>query len=202
MEDLADLFELDVETLRGLERMGEKSAQNLVEAIARSRKKINWPRLLYGLGIPHVGRALAGDLAQHFKNLDELARADEDALMDIESIGPKVASAVVEWFRNDRNRALGRKLKKQGIAPRIQKQGRRIQGKTLVITGTLESMTRDEAQELIRQQGGRASSSVSGQTDYLVVGASPGQSKLQDAEEHDIETIDEQRFLALCGQRS
>jgi len=198
--DLADLFDLAKDDLVDLERIGEKNAENLVNAIASAKEKVTLPRLLYGLGIPHVGRATAGDLAAAFESLDDLANADEADLTDLEGISHTMASAIVQWFDNRKNRMLLRKLNKAGIHPKAQRKGSRLEGKTLVITGSLESMTRDEAKEAIRQQRGRASSSVSQKTDYLVAGSDPGQTKTSEAEEHDVETIDEMKFLKLIGR--
>ncbi|MDY7107925.1 MAG: NAD-dependent DNA ligase LigA [Planctomycetota bacterium] len=199
VEDLADLFELSVDDLTQLDRMGEKSAQSLVEAIGKSKEKVTLPRLIYGLGIPHVGRALAGDLAATFESLDELIDADDDDLMQLEGMGRTVASAIVQWRDNRRNRKLIRRLRERGVDPKQKRRGSRLKGKTLVVTGTLDSMTRDEAQEAIRAQRGRATSGVSENTDWLVVGDNPGRTKMRDAEKHDVETIDEKRFRELIG---
>ena len=200
VEDLADLFELRAEQLTPLERMGRKKAQNLVDAIQNS-KNVSLPRLIYGLGIPHVGRALADTLALEFGSLDELVQADKERLLEIEDIGTTVAEAVAGWFDNRPNQSLIKRLRDHGIDPKARgKRGARLKGKTLVITGTLESMTRYEAKEAVRRQGGKASSSVSAKTDYLVVGADPGGTKTQVAEKNDVERIDEDRFLELIGK--
>ncbi len=196
VQDLADLFDLTEADLTPLERMGKKSARNLVQAITEARQKATLPRLIHGLGIPHVGRALAGDLARELGSLDRLARADEQQLLALEGVGPTVASAIVDWFENEANRALLRKLKRRGLEPSLSTAGSRgpLEGKTVVITGSLESMTRSEAKEAIEQAGGRSTSSVSGNTDWLVVGADPGETKQQDAREHGVETISEKEL--------
>lgn len=201
VKDIADIFDLTVDDLINLERMGKKNAQNLVDAIQKSKEKVTLPRLIFGLGIPHVGRALASDLALAFGSLDNLAQADQDDLMAVEGMGRTIASAIVHWFDNEKNQKLIKKLKEHGLDPQAERRGKRLEGKTLVLTGSLESMTRDEAQEAIRQQGGKATSSVSGNTDYLVAGSDPGQTKMQDAQEHDIEVIDEEEFLKLLGKK-
>lgn len=201
VKDIADIFDLTVDDLINLERMGKKNAQNLVDAIQKSKEKVTLPRLIFGLGIPHVGRALASDLALAFGSLDNLAQADQDDLMAVEGMGRTIASAIVHWFDNEKNQKLIKKLKDHGLDPQAERRGKRLEGKTLVLTGSLESMTRDEAQEAIRQQGGKATSSVSGNTDYLVAGSDPGQTKMQDAQEHDIEVIDEEEFLKLLGKK-
>ncbi|MFW6162348.1 MAG: NAD-dependent DNA ligase LigA, partial [Planctomycetota bacterium] len=201
VESPADLFDLTVGDLTGLERMAETSAQNLVDAIAAAKDGVTLPRLIYGLGIPHVGRAVAGGLAMAFGSMDALADADESDLEGLEGMGHTMAAAIVDWFANDRNQQLIQRLKQSGIDPKAERKGSRLEGKTLVITGSLDSMTRDEAKHAIQQQGGRAASSVSSETDYLVVGADPGSSKTEDAEEHGTETIDEDAFLKLLGER-
>ncbi|MFW6107371.1 MAG: NAD-dependent DNA ligase LigA [bacterium] len=200
VEDLADLFELSTDRLAALERMGEKSAQNLVDALQKAKDKVTLPRLIYGLGIPHVGRAVASDLALAFGSLDDLAQADEEELVEMEGMGRTMASAIAQWFRNEKNQKLLQRLKKHGLDPKSKKKSSRLEGTTIVVTGALDSMSREEAQEAIRLAGGQASSSVSSKTDYLVVGANPGRSKTRDAEEHGIKTIAEEEFLELLGK--
>jgi len=183
-----------------LERMGEKSSRNLVDAIEHARRNETLARLIYALGIPHVGHAVAGELARAFGSVDELASASEDDLIEMEGMGRTMASAIVQWFDNDRNRRLLQRLKDHGIDPKAQREGGRLEGKTFVLTGSLDSMTRSEAKEAIRLRSGKATSSVSGETDYLVVGSDPGGTKLDDAEEHGTEQIDEERFRSLLGK--
>jgi DNA ligase (NAD+) len=201
VEDFADLYDLGVDELTQLDRMGKKRAENLVDAVEKSRDRVTLTRLIYGLGVPHVGRAMAADLAREFGSMDALADADEETLMESEGLGSAVAGSIVDWFKNRKNRRLIRRLKERGIDPQVERRGHRLDGKTLVITGSLESMSRDEAKEAIQQQGGRAASSVSGNTDYLVVGSDPGETKLDDAEKHDVDTIDEDTFLELIGRK-
>jgi len=199
VKDLGDLFELTEADLRDLERVAAKSARNLVQGLERARRRATLPRLLYGLGIPHVGRALAGDLAAEFGSLEALARADRERLAQVEGLAETVADAVASWFENPRNRRLLRHLRELGIEPRIRRRGRRLEGKTLVLTGGLDSMTRDEAEEAVRLQGGRATGSVSRETDYLVVGSDPGATKLRDAEKHGTRRIGEKELRKLVG---
>lgn len=202
VEDLGDLFDLSVEDVEGLERMAARSARNLVEAIDEARKNVTLPRLIYGLGIRHVGRAVAGDLARAFRSLDDLAGADADDLVQLDGMGETMASAVADWFNNERNRKLVGKLKRHGIDPKAKGAGSRLEGVKIVITGQLESMSRDEAKEAVRMQGGQATGSVSGETDYLVVGEKPGASKTRAAEEHGTKTIDEGEFRELIGKKA
>ncbi len=199
--NFADLFGLTVEELRPLDRMGDKSARNLVDAIEDSRDNVTLTRLIFGLGIPHVGGAMAADLAQAYGSLGALADADEDDLKVSEGLGDTVASAIVQWFKNRKNKNLLRRLKQKGLDPKIARRGNRLDGVTLVVTGSLDSMSRDEAKEAIRQQGGRATSSVSAKTDYLVVGSDPGENKQKDADAHGVKRIDEGEFLKLLGQK-
>jgi len=196
----ADLFDLTAEDLKPLERMGDKSAGKLVKAIDDARKGATLSRLIYALGIPLVGRATAGDLAAAFGSLDALARADPGDLDRKAGVGPAVASSVAQWFANDGNRRLLDRLKAHGLDPTGRRRSRRLEGQTFVITGTLDAMTRDEAAEAIRLAGGRVTSSVSGETDYLVVGADPGSVKLRDAEAHGTERIDEARLQQLLNR--
>ena len=203
VRDVADLYDLTVEQLADLERMAEKSATNLVETI-RGSKEASLPRVIFGLGIRHVGRALAETLAAAFGSLEALAKADAERLLEIEDVGPEVAASLVEWFTSNANRALVEKLRRHGIDPKRKKAasgGGRLAGKTVVVTGELESMTRDEAQEAIRREGGKAAGSVSKSTDYLVAGASPGSTKMRAAEKHGTLILDEEAFLKLLGRK-
>ena len=179
----ADLYRLTLEELAGLERMGEKSAQNLVDALARS-KRTTLARFIYALGIRNVGEATARDLASHFGALEPLMDADEATLEGVPDVGPVVAASISGFFRERHNREVIRALRKAGVtweegAPRAAASGRAA-GKTFVLTGTLPGMTREEATELILSQGGKVSGSVSKKTDYVVAGAEPG-SKLAKA---------------------
>jgi len=203
VRDVADLYDLTVEQLADLERMAEKSATNLVEAI-RGSKEASLPRVIFGLGIRHVGRALAETLAAAFGSLEALAKADTERFLEVEDVGPEVAASLVEWFASSANRALVEKLRRHGIDPKMKKAARgggRLAGKTIVVTGELASMTRDEAQDAIRREGGKAAGSVSKNTDYLVAGASPGSTKMRAAEKHGTPILDEEAFLRLLGRR-
>ena len=130
------------------------------------------------------------------------AEAGEDDLLPVQDVGPEVAGSLLNWFGNKKNQALLAKLRDRGIDPKMDKpaSGGRLEGLTIVVTGELASMTRDEARELVRREGGKAASSVSSNTDYLVVGAKPGASKTRAAEKHGTPTIDEQAFLKMVGK--
>ena len=205
VRDVAALYDLTVERLIELERLAEKSAQNLIDAIAASRRGVSLGRLLHALGIPGVGRAVAAELAGHFGSLEALAEATEEVLLEMPGIGPTLATSIHAWFADRHNRELLRRLRARGVAPEAAPAaataGGPLAGKTFVVTGALESMSREEAEEAIRARGGRATGSVSKTTDYLVAGASPGASKMKAAEKHGTEVIDERALLALLGSR-
>lgn len=183
VHDVADLYSLKKEQLVRLERMGDKSAANVIEAIDRSRDRELW-RLIHGLGILHVGETAARKLAEHFRDLDKLAAADEEALLKVPEIGPVMAASIRDFFRNPKNRAVIEKLRKAGVnfrkveaAPAARGP---LAGRTVVVTGTLRGYTRDEIKERLRQAGAIVTDSVSRKTDFLIVGEEPG-SKLEKA---------------------
>jgi len=198
VRDLADLYHLDAATLAGLERMGKKSAENLVAQLERS-KQTTLPRFLVALGIRQVGEATATALAQHFGTLDALMEASVEALTEVRDVGPEVAAAIHQFFAEPHNRTLIRRLLDAGVAPVAVKAVRGpLSGKKFVLTGSLASMTRPEAQRRIEALGGRVVSSVSKETDYVVVGEDPG-SKLARAEKLGVARVDEDEFRKLVG---
>jgi len=202
VKKIPDLYHLKYEDLVQLERMGPKSVRNLLNKIEESKSRELW-RLIFALGIRHVGEKMAQTLARRYKDLDRLAAATEEDLMQIEGIGPEVAKGIVFFFSQPENRELLKELKQAGLKfKETEKESgsRPLEGLTFVLTGTLSSMTRDEAKEKIEQLGGNVSSSVSRNTDYLVVGEEPG-SKLARARELGVKIINEKEFLALLGQR-
>jgi DNA ligase (NAD+) len=196
VKDLADLYELTVEDLKPFSRMGDTSARNFIGSIERSQKNARLDRLIYGLGIPHVGRALASDLAANLRSVDRLAAADARALRAA-GFGAVVSSAIEEWSGNPDNRELIRRLQRAGIDPRLERKGRRLEGRTLVFTGELDRLTREQAKEAVVEQGGRVAESVSGKTDWLIVGARAGATKLEDARKYGTRTLGEPEFLRL-----
>jgi DNA ligase (NAD+) len=190
----ADLYALDVERLAGLERMGEKSAQNVVAALERS-KRTTLARFIYALGIRNVGEATARDLAAHFGALDPLLNADEEALQEVPDVGPIVAMSIARFFAERHNRDVIAALRRRGVhweegRPRRAASAGRLAGKTFVLTGTLPGMKREDAAALIESHGGKVTGSVSKKTDYVVVGADAG-SKLAKAEALGIALLDE-----------
>jgi DNA ligase (NAD+) len=196
---LPDLYRLGLSALLGLDRMAEKSAGNLLAAIEQS-KTTTLARFVFGLGIRHVGEATAKELARHFGQLDALMDASEDQLMQVSDIGPVVATSLRTFFDQAHNREVVEQLRALGVHwPEMQvadRSGLALSGKTLVITGTLPSLSRDQAKELIESAGGKVAGSVSQKTDYLVAGAEAG-SKLIKAQSLGVTILDEPQLLKL-----
>jgi len=203
VRDAADLYTLTRDDLFELERMGETLAEKLLQAIARSRRQ-PLSRLLYGLGIRHVGEHTARLLAKRFRNLDELAVAEPDQLLQIHEIGAKVVDSLRDFFADPGRQLLLEKLRQTGVEPEselaVAGDGR-FSGKTFVITGTLERFSRKQAEEAIERLGGRAAGSVSRKTDYLVAGPGAG-SKLDKAREFGITVLNEEEFGKLLEEES
>ena len=198
LRTVADLYRLKQADLAALERMGEKSARNLLDQIEKS-KTTTLPRLLYALGIPQVGEATARALAEHFGDLDRLLDADEAALQEVEGIGPNVAAEISAFFRQPHNRQVVQALGAAGVhwpKPARPRPGLPLAGKTFVLTGALQSMSREEAGERLRALGGRVGASVSRKTDYVIVGAGAG-AKADKARDLGIPMLDEAAFLRL-----
>lgn len=197
--DPADLYRLTLEQAAGLERMAEKSGQNLLAGIEASKTREFW-RVIFAMGIRHVGARSAQVLEDNFADIDELMRADHEALEKIRDVGPVVAESISAFFRNERNRDVIRRLAHAGVnfrrtATRAN-TGARFAGKTFVLTGTLAGFTRDEASRTIRELGGDVSSSVSKKTAYVVAGSEPG-SKLDKAHQLGVAVLDEEAFVKL-----
>jgi DNA ligase (NAD+) len=202
VQDLADVFYLTREQLLGLERMGEKSAQKLLDNVDASKTR-PLSRILFALGIRHVGSEVAQLLADHFGSIDALAEASVDDLSSIPTIGRRIAESVYEYFHDETNLALIEKMKAAGVrmvgeAPAAR--GGPLSGLTFVVTGSLDRWTRNEIESHIKRLGGHVASSVSKKTDYLVTGENPG-SKLTKAEEYGTKVLDENGFLALIEQQ-
>lgn len=199
VHDYADLYSLTPEQVEGLERKKEKSARNIVDSIEGSKRR-TLAQLLFALGIRHVGEGTARTLAGRFGSLDAVMDADGETLKAVEDVGPVVAESIVDFFRNERNRALIERLRAHGL-PFVQERSAGVvidpffAGKTFVLTGALSAMTRDEASEAIRARGGETSSSVSKKTDYVLAGAGPG-SKLEKANALGVTVLTEEEFLA------
>ncbi len=203
VKEIPDLYALkdrQIELVR-LERMGAKLAQNLLEAIGKS-KKIPLARFIYGLGIRHVGERLSELLALHFRSLDALMNATEEGLLKVEEVGPTVAQSILSFFGDERNRRMIQRLREAGVtiveesAPGAAGP---LAGKTFVFTGTLKNMTRGQAEALVKAAGGRISSSVSRKTDYVVAGEEPG-SKLERARALGVKVLSEEEFQKLIEE--
>jgi len=199
VKNVADLYRLTKDDLLQLERMGEKSAENVLAEIKAS-KQLPLERVLYGLGIRFVGERTAQFLAEHFGSLDAIMKASAEELEEVNEVGPRIAESIVEFFGDEHNRKLVGDLRKRGLTFTGEKKvkGTKLAGKTFVLTGTLARHTRDEAKKMIEDAGGRVSGSVSKKTDYVVAGSDAG-SKLDKAHELGVTVIGEQELEALIG---
>jgi DNA ligase (NAD+) len=195
----AELYTLNKAEVLGLERMGDKSADNLIKGIEESRRR-PFEKVLFGLGIRHVGKGAALIMAREFKNIDALMAADVQRLETIHDIGPVVGKSVVEYFQSPETRAVIDQLRAAGITLEQAERGgsNELEGLTFVLTGSLETMTREEGGDRIRARGGKVSSSVSKRTSYLVAGESAG-SKLDKAEQLGVTVLSEEQFMVLLG---
>ncbi len=199
ISSIADLYYLRKEDVARLERMGEKSAENLMAAIEKSRH-MPLERFLFALGIRHVGEHVARLIARYFQSLEQITAAGEEELLNIHEVGPQVAASLRHFFEQEKNRALIEKMLAAGLSPvsgeaRVQSD-EKFSGMTFVFTGALKKFTRKEAEKYVIDRGGRAASSVSKKTDYLVAGPGAG-SKLQKARHHGVTVLTEDEFLAL-----
>ncbi len=192
----ADIFELTRDDISVLARFGEKSADNLITSINKA-KTVTFSRFIFALGIRHVGEEMSREIAKYFKKLENLIDAKEEDFLQVPDVGPKVAASLAEFFRNRHNLKLVEDLKKAGvkIIPEKETSGKLV-GKSFVVTGTLQSMSRGEAHEKIRVLGGNVLAAVSSKTSYVVAGANPG-SKIEKAKRLGIKIITEKEFLKL-----
>ena len=199
VKNVADLYKLTKDNLLQLERMGEKSAENVLAEIEAS-KRLPLERVIYGLGTRFVGERTAQFLAEHFGSLDAIMKASAEELEEVNEVGPRIAESIVEFFSDEHNRKLVSDLRQAGLTFTGQKKekGTKLAGKTFVLTGTLERQTRDEAKKMIEDAGGRVSGSVSKKTDYVVAGSDAG-SKLDKARELGVSVIGEEELEGLLG---
>lgn len=198
VERVSDLYRLSRDDLTELPRFADTSADNLITAIRESEEQ-PLDRVIYALGIPHVGRHMAHVLAEQFGSMDALMDASEEDLRDIKEVGPEIAHSVVDFFNEERNREEIDHLREHSLTMKHEKTTGALDGLTFVFTGSLDNYTRGEVKELVEREGGRAVSSVSNRVDYVVVGADPG-SKLDRARELDVEVVDESAFEDLLSQ--
>lgn len=199
VKDVADLYYIKKDDLIALERMAEKSARNIIDAIEKSKTK-SLGKFLFALGILHVGETTAEDLSRHFPRLDDFFRLSEEDLMKVEGVGPEVSASVVRFFRDKKNRESIERLKKAGvklIGPEIKEKAS-LAGKTFVFTGALNAYGRDEVRNLVESRGGMTASSVSKKVDFVVAGADPG-SKLEKARDLGIRILTEEEFKTMIA---
>jgi DNA ligase (NAD+) len=199
VKDVADLYYIEKEALIALERMAEKSAQNIIDAIEKSKEK-PLAKFLFALGIRHVGEHISEVLARRYPRLGDFFHLSEEDLMEVEGIGPEVAASVHQFFSDKKNKESIERLKKAGvrvIEPPIKEKGK-LAGKVFVFTGSLKSYGRDEARDLVESLGAATTSSVSKKVDFVVAGEDPG-SKLDKAKELGIRILTEEEFRKLIG---
>ena len=203
IHNYADLYNLTVDQIIPLERMAEKSAENLVNGVVAS-KQIPFERVLFGLGIRYVGETVAKKLAKAYKNIDALMAASQEELVAVDEIGERIAQSVVQFFSEEKNRAIIARLQSYGLQfslsdEQLQNQSDILKGKTFVVSGVFESIGRTELKKLIEDNGGKVASSVSSKTSYLVAGANMGPSKRTKAENNGVPIISEQEFLEIVS---
>jgi DNA ligase (NAD+) len=203
IRNYADLFELKVEQLIPLERLGEKSASNIIRSI-RSSFSVPYNRVLYALGIRHVGETVAKTIASRFRSIDELMSADIESLTSVNEIGPKIASSLISFFADSDNVLIINRLKDYGLRfseeSTASPESDKLEGKTIVISGVFQKRSRDEYKEMIEKNGGRNSSSISGSTSFILAGDNMGPSKKEKAEQLGVPLMSENEFLELIGE--
>jgi len=204
VKDISDLYTLNTEDLLNLERMGEKSARNIIDGIQQS-KNVPFERVLFGMGIRHIGETVAKKLAQALGNIDTLMSADKETLVGIDEIGEVIADSLVSYFSEPEHRQLVERLKAAGLQMHSQQKeqiqtGTSLSGLNFVISGVFSSMSRDEAKELIESNGGKCSGSVSSKTDYLLAGEGMGPAKLEKATQLGVKIITEEELMNMLGE--
>lgn len=203
IRNYADLYELKTEQLVPLERLGEKSASNIIKSIHTSLS-VPYSRVLYALGIRHVGETVAKTIASKFESLDELITADLDTLTSVNEIGPKIASSIISFFADSDNISIINRLKEYGLKfyeeARKENESDILQGKTIVISGTFQKHSRDDYKKLIEMHGGKNSSSISANTSFILAGENMGPAKKEKAEQLGVVMINENEFLKLIGE--
>jgi DNA ligase (NAD+) len=199
VKNVADIYDLTKKDLLNLERFADKSAQNILDEIEKS-KTLPLERVIYGLGIRMVGERTGQFLAEHFGSMDALMNARQEELEQVNEVGPRIAESISEFFQEPKNRELVKRLRDSGLtlSGKKRERGTKLAGKTFVLTGTLAKYSRDEAKKLIEDAGGRVSGSVSKKTDYVVAGSDAG-SKLDKAKELGVPVIEEKEMEKLVG---
>jgi DNA ligase (NAD+) len=201
VKNYADLYELTVEQILPLERMAQKSAENLVNGVQKS-KEVPFERVLYAIGIRYVGETVAKKLAKHYKNIDALRNASMMDLILVDEIGEKIAQSVLEFFDNPENVSIIERLKKFGVQLELVEKYNpnatdKLAGKTFVVSGVFEKFSRDDLKKAIEDNGGKIGSSISAKTDYVVAGDNMGPAKLEKANQLKISIISEIDFLEM-----
>jgi DNA ligase (NAD+) len=200
VKDIAGLYDLKKEQLVPLERMGEKSAENIITGIEAS-KNTPFEKLLFALGIRFVGETIAKKLAAAFENIDNLSNATFEEIIAVDEIGDRIAQSVVKYFQSEIGKGLIEKLKKAGLKFQVEesdiKKTNKLEGKTFVISGVFEKYSRDELKDMITLNGGKNTGSISAKTDYVLAGDKMGPSKLEKAEKLGVKIIGEDEFLGM-----
>ena len=199
-----DLYDLNPSDLEGLERMGEKSTANILESLEES-KMVPFPRVLYGIGIRYVGETVAKRLAQAFKSMDALMNASRERLLEVNEIGERIADSLIQYFEQEQNRSMIRRLTELGLQMEIEasddKNNSTLEGKSFVVSGVFEKVSRDELKNLIEEYGGRNTGSISAKTSCLIAGANMGPAKKDKAEKLGVKIISEEEFLAMIDYK-
>ena len=202
VKNYADLYDLKKEQVVVLERMADKSADNLISGIEKS-KEITFDRVLYALGIRYVGETVAKKLAKHYKNITNLAKADLFDLVTVDEIGERIAQSVMDFFQNAENVAIINRLKQVGVQFELNEVSTSVsnilQGKTFVVSGVFEVYSRDDLKKAIEDNGGKVGSSISAKTSYVIAGANMGPAKLEKANQLKIEIINEHEFQQMIN---
>lgn len=201
IRNVADLFELKKEQISGLDRMGDKSAGNILEGLEKS-KQVPFERVLYAIGIRYVGDTVAKKLALHFKNIDNLMAASREQLLEAPEVGDKIAGSIMNFFQSQENLKILQRLKAHGLRfevdeKKVKGAGTKLKGLTFVVTGTLSRFKRDEIKEVIELNGGKAASSVSSKTNFVLAGEDPGANKIEKAKEVHVKIINETEFIRM-----
>jgi DNA ligase (NAD+) len=204
VKDYSDLYELKVEDVIPLERMAQKSAENLVNGIEKS-KEIPFERVLFALGIRYVGETVAKKLAKHYKNIDALSQASVMDLILVDEIGDRIAQSVIEFFENQENRTIIERLKTFGVQFEVVEKFNpnatvKLSGKTFVVSGVFEKFSRDDLKKAIEDNGGKVGSSISAKTDFVVAGDNMGPAKLEKANQLGIAIISEDDFIKMINE--
>lgn len=203
IRNFSDLYDLKKEDILPLERFAEKSASNIIKGIEQS-KEVPYQRVLYALGIRHVGETVAKTIAKRFRSIDDLMNADMEQITSVREIGPKIAASIIAYFSDTENREIIQKLKEKGLrlsdTSEAVSSGSALQGKTIVISGTFEKYSRDEYKQKIENNGGKNSSSISGNTSFVLAGEGMGPAKKEKADSLGIPLINENEFLKIIGE--